>query len=171
MRKRYASKVTTLENRLLRAEQAIDVQSAAVDQTQTRHRQCRLAAPFWVLCSGARRLSSEFGIERSGPRSRRPAAPARKPPTWNAREAKSRGQRCAKPIMAELEKRTGRTRSTRTRHRIRRTKRRGPRRNRIVRAKSHRHPRRAVTGLVWLPYTKGENGPPPPRLEITVPDT
>ena len=147
VRKRYASKVTTLENRLLRAEQAIDVQK---QQSTKRKLDTAVSIGSAILGAllGRKRISSASASKvgtaiKTAGSARKEAADVERAEAVAAK---------VKADMAELEKRladeiaeldTAFDAQTEELDEI------------VVRAKST-DIHVAVTGLVWLPYTKGE---------------
>ena len=147
VRKRYASKVTTLENRLLRAEQAIDVQ-----KQQSSKRKLDTAISFGTAILGAvlgRKRISSSSASKMGT-AIRTAGSARK----EAADVK-RAEEVAKKVradMAALEKSLANdiaaldTKFDAQSEELDEI---------VVRAKST-DIHVAVTGLVWLPYTPDE---------------
>ena len=149
IRKRYASKVTTLENRLMRAEQAV-----AVQKQQSTKRKLDTAVSFGtaILSAvlGRKRLSSSSATRMGA--AIKTASSARKEAA-DVERAKQTAAKVKADIIAlskALEKEiadldTSFDAQTEALEEI------------VVRAKST-DIYVAVTGLVWLPYTTGEKG-------------
>ncbi len=149
IRKRYATKVTTLENRLMRAEQAI-----AVQKEQSTKRKLDTAISFGTAILGAvlgrKKLSSSTATKMGS--AIKTAGSARKEAA-DVERAKQTAEKVRVDIAAlnkELEEEvakldTGFDAQTEELNEI------------IVRAKST-DIHVAVTGLVWLPYTADEKG-------------
>ena len=149
LRKRYATKTTTLENRLMRAEQAI-----AVQEEQSTKKKLDTAISFGTAILGAvlgrKKLSTSTATKMGS--AVRTAGGARK----EAADV-DRARQTAEKVradMAELNKRlekevadldTSFDAQAEQLDEI------------VVRAKST-DINVAITGLVWLPYTKGEKG-------------
>ncbi len=152
IRKRYATKTTTLENRLLRAEQAIDVQ-----KEQSTKKKLDTAISFGTAILGAvlgrKKLSSSTASKMGT--AIRTAGGARKEAqdVERARETAEKVKADLAALNAELEQDiagldTAFDAQAEELDEI------------VVRAKST-DISVAVTGLVWLPYTRGDSG----RLE------
>jgi hypothetical protein len=149
VRKRYAGKVTTLENRLMRAEQAI-----AVQEQQSTKKKLDTAISFGTAILGAvlgrKRLSSTSASKMGT--AIRTAGGARKEAA-DVERAKQTAQKVKADIAAlckELEKEvaaldTSFDAQSEALDEI------------VVRAKST-DIHVAITGLVWLPYMLGDNG-------------
>jgi hypothetical protein len=149
VRKRYAGKVTTLENRLMRAEQAI-----AVQEQQSTKKKLDTAISFGTAILGAvlgrKRLSSTSASKMAT--AIRTAGGARKEAA-DVERAKQTAQKVKTDIAAlckELEKEvaaldTSFDAQSEALDEI------------VVRAKST-DIHVAITGLVWLPYMLGDNG-------------
>ena len=149
IRKRYATKTTTLENRLMRAEQAI-----AVQEEQSTKKKLDTAISFGTAILGAvlgrKKLSSSTATKMGS--AVRTAGSARKEAA-DVDRARQTAEK-VKADMAELNKRlekevadldTSFDAQAEELDEI------------VVRAKST-DINVAITGLVWLPYTKGEKG-------------
>ena len=149
IRKRYATKATTLENRLMRAEQAI-----AVQQEQSTKKKLDTAISFGTAILGAvlgrKKLSTSTAtkvgsaIKTAGTASKEAADVVRA--TQTAEKVKAD----IAELNAQLEKEiadldTSFDAQSEELSEI------------VVRAKST-DINVAITGLVWLPYTKGQNG-------------
>ena len=149
IRKRYATKVTTLENRLMRAEQAI-----AVQKEQSTKRKLDTAISFGTAILGAvlgrKKLSSSTATKMGS--AIKTAGSARKEAA-DVERAKQTAEKVRVDIAAlnkELEEEVGKLDTafdaqTEELSEI------------VVRAKST-DIHVAVTGLVWLPYTADEKG-------------
>jgi hypothetical protein len=149
VRKRYAGKVTTLENRLMRAEQAI-----AVQEQQSTKKKLDTAISFGTAILGAvlgRKRFSSTSASKMGT-AIRTAGGARKEAA-DVERAKQTAQKVKADIAAlckELEKEvaaldTSFDAQSEELDEI------------VVRAKST-DIHVAITGLVWLPYMLGDNG-------------
>ena len=149
IRKRYASKTTTLENRLMRAEQAI-----AVQQQQSTKKKLDTAISFGTAILGAvlgrKKLSSSTATKMGS--AMKTAGSARKEAA-DVERAKQTARK-VRADMAALNKQlkqdvadldTSFNAQAEELAEI------------VVRAKST-DINVAVTGLVWLPYTRGERG-------------
>ncbi len=149
IRKRYATKTTTLENRLLRAEQAV-----AVQQEQSSKKKLDTAISFGTAILGAvlgrKKLSSSTASKMGT--AIRTAGGARKEAqdVERARQTVEKVKADLEALNAELDKEiaaldTAFDAQAEELDEI------------VVRAKST-DINVALTGLVWLPYTKGETG-------------
>ncbi|HKJ19639.1 MAG TPA: hypothetical protein VJ993_03160, partial [Woeseiaceae bacterium] len=149
LRKRYATKTTTLENRLMRAEQAI-----AVQEEQSTKKKLDTAISFGTAILGAvlgrKKLSTSTATKMGS--AVRTAGGARKEAA-DVDRARQTAQK-VKADMAELNQQlekeiadldTSFDAQAEELNEI------------VVRAKST-DINVAITGLVWLPYTKGEKG-------------
>ena len=149
IRKRYATKTTTLENRLLRAEQAI-----AVQKEQSTKKKLDTAISFGTAILGAvlgrKKLSSSTAtkggsaIKTAGSASKEAADVARAEKV----AAKVRADIAALNSRLEKEIADLDTRFDAQAEELSEI---------VVRAKST-DIHVAITGLAWLPYTEGENG-------------
>jgi len=149
IRKRYATKTTTLENRLLRAQQAI-----AVQKEQSTKKKLDTAISFGTAILGAvlgrKKLSSSTATKVGS--AMKTAGSARKEAA-DVERAKQTAEKVKADIVAlnaELEKEiaeldTSFDAQSEELSEI------------VVRAKST-DINVAITGLIWLPYTKGEKG-------------
>ncbi len=149
IRKRYATKVTTLENRLMRAEQAI-----AVQKEQSTKRKLDTAISFGTAILGAvlgrKKLSSSTATKVGS--AIKTAGSARKEAA-DVERAKQTAEKVRADIAAlnkELEDEVAKLDTAFDAQ----TEELG---EIVVRAKST-DIHVAVTGLVWLPYTPGEKG-------------
>ncbi len=149
VRKRYASKMNTLENRLMRAQQAIEVQ-----QQQATQKKLDTAVSFGTAILGAvlgrKRISStsagRFGTAaRSASSARKEAADVKR-----AKETARKVQADIKALSKELEKEVA---ALDTKFNAQGE----PLEEIIVRAKTT-DIHVPVFGLAWLPYTKGADG-------------
>jgi hypothetical protein len=149
IRKRYATKTTTLENRLMRAEQAI-----AVQEEQSTKKKLDTAISFGTAILGAvlgrKKLSTSTATKMGS--AVRTAGSARKEAADvdRARQTAEKVKADMEELNRQLEKEvadldTSFDAQAEELDEI------------VVRAKST-DINVAITGLVWLPYTKGENG-------------
>ena len=149
IRKRYATKTTTLENRLMRAEQAI-----AVQEEQSTKKKLDTAISFGTAILGAvlgrKKLSSSTATKMGS--AVRTAGSARKEAA-DVDRARQTAEK-VKADMAALNKRLEKEVADLDTSFDAQAE---PLDEIVVRAKST-DINVAITGLVWLPYTKGEKG-------------
>ncbi len=149
VRKRYASKVTTLENRLMRAEQTI-----AVQQEQSTKRKLDTAISFGTAILGAvlgrKKLSSSTATKMGSAIKTAGSARKEAADVERAKETAAKVRQDLETLNEELEREiadldTSFDAQAEELSEI------------VVRAKST-DISVAITGLVWLPYISGEKG-------------
>ena len=149
IRKRYATKTTTLENRLIRAEQAI-----AVQKEQSTKKKLDTAISFGTAILGAvlgrKKFSSSTATKVGSAMKTAGSARKEAADVERAEQTAEKVKADMAALNAELEKEiaaldTSFDAQTEELSEI------------VVRAKST-DINVAITGLVWLPYTKGEKG-------------
>ncbi len=149
IRKRYATKATTLENRLMRAEQAI-----AVQQEQSTKKKLDTAISFGTAILGAvlgrKKLSTSTATKMGS--AVRTAGSARK----EAADV-DRARQTAKKVRADMAALNKRLENEIVDLDTAFDAQSEPLDEIVVRAKST-DINVVITGLVWLPYTKGDSG-------------
>jgi hypothetical protein len=149
IRKRYATKTTTLENRLMRAEQAI-----AVQQEQSTKKKLDTAISFGTAILGAvlgrKKLSSSTATKMGSAVKTAGSARKEAADVDRARQTAEKVKADMAALNRQLEKEVADLDTSFDAQAE-------PLDEIVVRAKST-DINVAITGLVWLPYTKGEKG-------------